>query len=474
MTEVVVTKIRTMTWKQGTFIMLGIPILILPSLYDISGTLWAFSIVLWTVAVAQAFLSNIAFGELVSTFPDTDGVPGAVSRILTPKNASRFSLKKFIAAFGAWGYWFTWTPAPAVFSILIADYLVSYFKVFADMNYLLLTLTIGIILIGGFLLINIRGFNGGAKASVILTLLSIIPITVILSGTLISGDFQFSNIENGWLPPSWSWSPIDMVMLFGCLGLAQWSATAWEGCVIFGSEYKKPKSDIPKALLAGGMICLFFYFFISTTVFGTLGTELVEEAGTATLVPIAVMLFGNAGAPIAVLFLVAAMLLIVQTGFLGGARSMHALALSGQMPTVFKRVNKHGIPVYALIMAFIVNILLIFVGNPVSIISASGMTYCIGIGVALIAFFVSKTSPEFKDIKRIWSAPRGWRWIALAMAMYELLILLPCLFYWNMVTYGTISIILSLAVILIYVPIWLVMRYYEGRVQTTTGVANVP
>lgn len=474
MSEVTVEKIRTMTWKQGTFIMLGIPILILPALCDISGTLWAFSIVLWTVAVAQAFLSNIAFGELVSIFPDTDGVPGAVNRIISPKNASKFSFKKFIAAFGAWGYWFTWTPAPAVFSILIADYLVSYFDVFAHISYTLLTVCIGVVLIGGFFLINLRGFNGGAKASVVLTLLSIIPITVVLGGTLVTGDFQFSNIENGWLPPSWSWSPIDMVMLFGCLGLAQWSATAWEGCVIFGQEYKKPESDIPKALLAGGMVCLFFYFFISTTVFGTLGVELVEEAGTATLVPIAILLFGDAGASVAILFLVAAMLLIVQTGFLGGARSMHALAMNNQMPAIFKRINKHGIPVYALLMAFIVNIMLIFVGNPVSIISASGMTYCIGIGIALIAFFISKTNPELKNIKRIWSAPRGWKWVALIMAIYELIILLPCLFYWNMISYGTTSVILSIAIILTYIPLWLVMQHYEQPLQTQSGVANMP
>ena len=47
---------------------MGVPILILPSLYDLDGTLWALSIVIWVVSVLQGFLQNMAIGEMAANF----------------------------------------------------------------------------------------------------------------------------------------------------------------------------------------------------------------------------------------------------------------------------------------------------------------------------------------------------------------------------------------------------------------------
>ena len=462
--------VRSITWKQGTLIVLGIPILILPSIFDVSGILWGFSIVMWTLSVVQAFFQNIAFGELATTFTDTVGLPGATNRILTPKNASKYNIKKFIAAFGAWGYWFAWTPAPAVFSIMITDYLVSYFDVFATMNYTLLSLVVGAIAIGGFFVINLRGLSGSSRAGLVLAFSSIIPIVLILGATFFTGDFNIGNVQNGWLPSSWDWTSMDIVMLFGCFGLAQWSSCAWEGCVIYGSEYKNPGSDIPKALFACGIICLILYFFMSLSVFGTLGVDGVEDAGYATLVPIAVLVFGDMGSAVAVIFLLVAMLLIIQTGFLGGSRSMYALSCAGQMPKFFKKLNKNGTPVYTLVCALGINMVLILVGNPIPIISASGMAYCIGISVTLAAYYISKVKPEYMNIKRGWYAPRGWKWVALIMIFYQLFLLLPCLFYWNYEIYGVSSTMLGLFIIMIYIPIWILVQHYESKPSVSEEV----
>ena len=455
--------IRTITWKHGTLIVLGIPVLILPSLYDVSGLLWAFSIVAWTVSVLQGFLQNTAFGELITTFPEADGIPGATSRVLTPPNASRYNFRKFIAAFGAWGYWFAWTPAPAIFSILIADYLSSFFEFFANIDFTLLSVTIGAVVIGGFALLNLRGLTGGAKAGLILAILSIVPMTVILAAVFFTGDFQLSNISDGWLPPKWEWGPMDMVVLFGCLALMQWSACAWEGVAIYGPEYKNPGSDVPKALLASGFICLILYFFMSAAVFGALGESGVDDAGIATLVPITVMVFGEVGASVAVLLLVSGMLLIIQTGFLGGARSLYSLTRAGNMPKFFLKTNKNGAPIWCLLFAFIVNVALIFVGTPVAILAGSGMGYCIGLGTALAAYYITKTNPRFKDLPRGWYAPKGWKYVALVMVVFQLFVLLPCLGYWDYMIYGLFPTVVGLFILTVYIPIWFITQKYEGK-----------
>ena len=66
------TLAKSIDWKQGLIIAMGVPILILPSLYDISGSVWAFSIVIWTVSVIQGFLQNMAIGEMAAALE----VPG--------------------------------------------------------------------------------------------------------------------------------------------------------------------------------------------------------------------------------------------------------------------------------------------------------------------------------------------------------------------------------------------------------------
>lgn len=59
---------RTIDWKQGVIIAMGVPILILPSLYDLDVNIWAFSIVIWVVSVLQGFLQNMAIGEMAANF----------------------------------------------------------------------------------------------------------------------------------------------------------------------------------------------------------------------------------------------------------------------------------------------------------------------------------------------------------------------------------------------------------------------
>lgn len=44
---------RTINWKQGLLIALGVPILILPSIGYSASYLWAFSIALWGMSVIQ-------------------------------------------------------------------------------------------------------------------------------------------------------------------------------------------------------------------------------------------------------------------------------------------------------------------------------------------------------------------------------------------------------------------------------------
>lgn len=60
--------VKSIDWKQGLIIAMGVPILILPSLYDLAEPLYAFGIVIWGISCVQGFLQNFAIGEMSVTF----------------------------------------------------------------------------------------------------------------------------------------------------------------------------------------------------------------------------------------------------------------------------------------------------------------------------------------------------------------------------------------------------------------------
>lgn len=447
--------------------------LILPSLYDVADILWAFSILMWTVCVLQGFLQNTAYGEMVTVFPRAAGLPGCAQVVFTPeKRTKKYDIGKFIGAFCAWCYWFAWTPVIAIFTLVMGNYLIGFIPALATIEPLIIYLILGVVIVTSMTLVSARGLTGGALVGAVLAVIAIVPLVVILGATLFTGGegggalFDFGRITAEWLPTEWSWSSFDIVMLFGCFGLAQWSGCAWETAAVYGPEYKNPGKDVPKALFACGIVCLILYLFISTTVFGSLGIdgivgyedpvtgEFIDGAGYATLIPIAEAVFGKAGGFIALILLCAAMVLIIQTGFLGSSRTLYYMAEEGNLPSFLKKVNKNGMPVMAMVTVSVVNLVLILAQNPVAILAASGVGYCIAHVIALSAYVKSKSSPRFKSLPRPFSAPRGWKYVAGGMVIYELCVLTPCLLIWSLEVYGMVPVIIGMVILTVFVPIW--------------------
>lgn len=458
---------RTVSWKDGMFIALGVPLLILPSLYDVASIIWGMCIFVWTMSVVQGFIQNLAYGEMVTIFPKATGLPGCAQAVFESSNDNKkFDKGKFIGAFSAWCYWFAWTPVVAIFSMLIGDYLTMMFTLSLDgIVKIAFYMIIGIVIVTLMYILGAHGLEGGAKAGTILALISLIPIVIILLGALATGMFEFSNITTDWARPGWSWSAEDIVLVLGCFGLAQWSACAWETAAIYGPEYKEPGKDVPKALFACGFICLMMYFFVSTTVYGSLGQAGLDDATSATLVPIAQFVFGPAGSYIALFFLIVAMVLIIQTGFLGSSRTLYSMAQEKNLPHWFVKTNKHGMPTNAMIFVSAFNLLLIFIielanvlGNGatfMTVLTASAIGYCIANGIALLAFVKTRRNPKFANMERPFKAPKVWTYVIMLMAGLQFFVWIPSLLYWSYINSGGfIAIILGIIILSAFIPLW--------------------
>ena len=282
--------VRSIDWKQGLIIAMGIPILIVPSLCDLSVTLWSMSIIIWVLSVLSGFLLNIPLGEMCATF-GVAGIGGSIQYVY--KDDEKYAGKKLnkgrmIGSLGAWAYFATWVPVIPIFTIMTGVYINDYFGLNLDgFTATLYYLALGFLIYLFIIVSGRKGLEGGAKIQLILAAITIIPILVICVVPLFNGTFHMATISDELVPTGWVWNGNNILMILGCFTVAQWSAVGWESAATYGAEYKEPSRDVPKALIACGLLCLFMYFIIAFCMYGALGIGQIEIAGAATLIPVA-------------------------------------------------------------------------------------------------------------------------------------------------------------------------------------------
>ncbi len=483
--------VKSIDWKQGMIIAMGVPILILPGIYDIAGTAWGLSIFIWTISVLQGFAQNLAIGEMAAAL-ETPGIGGCAQKVFTKPNGGRYGLGKFLGAFTAWAYWFTWTPVIPIFTCTSVDYISNFMEyalgmepLNSDMT-LVMQLLFGIIVFSTIVFVGSKGLSGGAKLGLILALIAIVPLLVVvmmplLGLTLGGGEltgFSIDRIMENLTPDGWGWTGSDFLMIFGMFAYAQWCACAWESAATYGAEYKTPGRDVPKALISAGLVCLALYFIVPFVVYGMMTPEQIDAWGVSTLYPIAQYDFGEIGLIIALVLLVAGMVMLIQTAFLGSSRTLYFMGHEGNMPKIFTYTNKNGAPLFAMFYQFamgIIFIIIIHFGSVGMILAASSFGFSFALGAGMMAYVVSKRSPRFKDLPRPYKAPRGWYYVAIFLMIYQFFVLIPCLAYWCInggIENGTFSVIIGAVILLLYVPIWFILQYKNGQSEESCFICK--
>ncbi len=462
---------RSIDWKQGLAIAIGVPLLILPSIGYFASYLWSFAIIVWGLSVFQGFMQNLAYGELATTFPNASGLPGFAQNVFkTPDHEGKYDKGKLIGGFSAWSYWFAWNPVLAIFAILVGFYLHSLFpSLAATFTEYQLSLAAGIVIFGGLILVNYRGLSSGAIVGYILAAFSLVPLAIITIAPYATGDFSMANITGSWLPTDWVWDISHILILLGIFAMAQWSACAWETAAIYGPEYKKPGSDVPKALFSCGAICLLAYVFVQMTVTGVLGIDGIANAPIDPMLPVAQAALGDIGSTIAIVMLIAAMVLIMQTAYLGSARAMHSMATEGNLPKVFGRTNAHGTPLIAMIVIGVFNLALISMGTPTAILAASAIGYVCANGISLFAYVKAKANPHLAGLERPFKAPAGWKNVALLFGLFNIPLCLIGVIYLNAFEGSWTSTIVGIIVLSLYIPMW----FYSQHETHTDKMAAI-
>ncbi|MGY2747504.1 APC family permease [Arthrobacter sp. UYCu723] len=465
---------RSIDWKQGLAIALGVPLLVLPSLGYLPLWMAAAAIPVWGLSVLQGFMQSTAYAEMATTFPKASGLPGFAQHIFRTENyKGKYDKGKLIGGFSAWSYWFAWNPVLAIFSILVGGYLHGLFPVLGEMfTEYQLALISGLVIFTGLIVVNWFGLKDGAILGYILAAVALIPLVILAVAPFATGKVELSNITGSWLPADWAWDMHHILILFGIFAIAQWSACAWETAAIYGPEYKNPSKDVPKALFACGIICFFSFVLVQSAVIGVLGVDGVLAEPVSPLIPVAQAVFGEAGTMITIIMLIAAMILIIQTAYLGSSRAMHSMSTEGNLPKVFGKTNRHGTPFVAMLVIGAFNLVLISMGTPAAILAASAIGYTCANGISLFAYVKAKRHPAFADLERPFKAPKGWKNVAIIFGLINLPLFLIGVVYLNSLEIGWASTWVGFIVLSLYIPIWFYSQHETRRANAKAATAH--
>jgi amino acid transporter len=320
-----------------------------------------------------------------------------------------------------------------------------------------------------------RGIRFGATFATILALLSMIPLTFIaicwifnpsvvnfgeLSGfPRVDGSSFFSPIGD------FNWLQVYIAYAF----LLTWNVIAMEAAACYIGECANPDRDAKIAMNLEGAYGVFIYTLIPIAFVVVLGSKALADPALVDPKTIFVTFAGKVFPGLAGEFLnwVIAFMLIIAlalsalNAILGSGRAIYQMALDGEFPTFFTKINEHGVPARAMAFNVVASLIVVLLGGAVEIYTFSNVGYTISIVPVLIGYYLLRQDKP--HLRRPFKLPEFMKYGALAMAaLYFIIWLFGGLWYSKL---GTVQIYywLGWATLLAYLPLYWYRVYVEDK-----------
>ena len=305
------------------------------------GTLLAY-----LITGAMVYFLMTSLGEMAAYMPSTGSFYVYAARFVDP--ALGYAL--------GWNYWYNW--AITVASEVAAATLVMHFWFPHSPNFLWSGLFLSLFV--GFNALSARGFG---EAEYWFSCIKVAAIVVfILAGCgMIAGLINhepvgFKNWSVGDGPFHGGW-----LAVFGAFIVAGFSFQGTELIGIAAGESHEPHKTIPKAVKQIFWRILLF-FVLSIIVISLLIPYTADQLASSDVeVSPFTLVFKNIGITFAASLMNAVILTAIlsagNSGMYASTRMLWYLATQGHVPKLFAKVNKRGIPIYALLLTTIIAML---------------------------------------------------------------------------------------------------------------------
>lgn len=511
---------RTIDWKGAFWIASGVPALVLISIGGMGATAGKLAFLVWTISVVMGFLQAYSYAEIAGLFSNKSGgaaVYGAAAWL-------RYS--KLIAPLSVWCNWFAWTPVLSLGCAIAAGYILNAiapiplfspdspqvvawlhdmanaaaiagksgdeaakiaiaavtdsatpalrtFKVVEFSLFGLAKIEVGATFFIGAILMLVafaiqhRGILGTARIQMWIGLLVVVPMLIVGIVPFFNGGVNYQNFTP-LVPPNGEWNNFGWTFFLGALFIAGWSTYAFETAVCYTREFRNPKTDTKKAIIAAGALCVVLYSLVATAFQGHLGLEGMTQPGIVDGTGVAAAMGDMVGGGNVVIvhllemMMILALILAIMMAMAGSSRTLYQGGVDGWLPKYLGHVNEHGAPTRAMWTDLVFNLgLLTFAASDATayylILSISNVGYMIFIFLNLQATWIHRIdSPQ---IPRPYKAPNWLVGVNALLGFVNLVLMGAGAKVWgnpNALWYG-------LAFAALIIPVFLFRHYVQDR-----------
>ena len=254
----------------------------------------------------------------------------------------------FMGFNSAWGYW-------SVGWLGNVSYLALFFKTLNDLLGVhalspFHAFLIGSVLLWLFYLILMAGIREGAILNFIVTTAKLIPIIliIVLGFALVRSDlFQIADWQNRLASTGEHTAP--MLQIKGAMAIILWCFVGMEAASVLSGRAKSQKT-VRLSIIISLLIVLAVYMLITFIAMSTVSAKDLAEAETPLALVLRQTAVGAAGAVIVKLGIMVSVLGASLSWIMLSVETLYAAALEGVLPRIFKKVNKKGTPVNALLL----------------------------------------------------------------------------------------------------------------------------
>jgi amino acid transporter len=466
----------------GTILVTGIAPVMVTSL-------GAASIPLIVVITIMGYLLCLLLAELSAMMPERTG--GSPSYAYPAFRAKYPRLAPHVNGVTAWMYWLGWFPVAPLNMILASFYLADRFGLnttsgFTPINTFIAWWTLGISVVGilAFFVPAYLGIRIGTGFATLLGIISMVPLTFLAVGWLFGGNFDLGNLSGfKQLDGTAFFSGLDghgwFALYMGYAFLLTWNVIAMEAAACYIGETKDPARDAKIAMNLEGAYGLFIYTLIPIGFIAVLGAKALSSPDLVdpntmfvTFAGKAFNLSGEILNWVIAIMLIVALALSALNAIMGCARSLHQMSVDGQFPRFFQRINRHGVPSYAMGFNVVCSLLVVLLGGAVEIYTFSNVGYTGSFLTVLVGYYLlRKYRPNVPRPVRL---PEFFKYVALVLAAVFAFIWLYGGISYSGIGDTRIYYFLGWLVALAYFPLYLYRTRVEDKRPTEPSGVVVP
>ena len=294
----------------------GSDIYIVPGLT--AGLMGPFAIIVWILAGVISMVLVLVFAYCSYYVPNVGGSYAYATA----------AFSNFYGFIAGWSMCIAEIIALPVFAIVFTNYL----EFFIPLN-VGIQMLVRVVFVVALVWINIQGVKAAGRLNDVLTLVKLIPLLMIIVLGLALMVLNPRLLGN-YTP----FAPLGLGNFGTAMVLIFWAYAGFELGSLPASEVEDAKKNVPRALISGMLIVIFFYVMTSVAVFGVVNWADLSKSSTP-LVLVSTALLGTVGAAITGVGALASVSGTDETEVLGTARLMYAMSADGLLPRALQRVH---------------------------------------------------------------------------------------------------------------------------------------